>query len=215
LPGALKRSIAQSEAQIVESSDEAVLDRIRETGVALAIWRRQPPAGLAKWLDALPAERLPEGRFIGPAACVPARLAALCDLVSLDDGPQRQSLIGDISLLARAFARLIGSSDVDLRLEAVDHDSCWRFHRDHVGYRLNATYRGPGTQWPPPTDAARASRAQRRYRGPVNEMLQFDVGVFKGVRLAGEAAVVHRSPPIAGSGQTRLFLCLNEVDDDG
>lgn len=181
----------------------------------MAIWRRQPPPGLADWLDALPAERLPEGRFIGPAACVPARLATLCDLVGLDDGPQRRLLIGDISRLARAFARLIGSSDVDLRLEAVDHDSCWRFHRDYVGYRLNATYRGPGTQWPPPTDAARASRAQRRYRGPLNEMPQFDVGVFKGTRLAGEAAVVHRSPPIAGSGQTRLFLCLNEVDDDG
>jgi Protein of unknown function (DUF1826) len=181
----------------------------------LAIWRRQPPPGLAKWLDALPAEHLPEGRFIGPAACVPARLAALCDLVGLDDSPQRQSLIGDISRLARAFATLIGSRDMDLRLEAIDHDSCWRFHRDHVGYRLNATYRGPGTQWPPLTDAARASRSQRRYRGPLNEMARFAVGVFKGARLAGEAAVLHRSPPVAGSGQTRLFLCLNEVDDDG
>jgi hypothetical protein len=181
----------------------------------LAIWRRQPPAGLAKWLDALPAERLPEGRFIGPARCVPARVTALCDLVGLDDGPRRRSLIGDISRLARAFATLIGSRDVDLRLEAIDHDSCWRFHRDYVGYRLNVPYRGPGTQWPPPADAARASRAQRRYGGPLNEMPRFAVGVFKGARLAGEAAVLHRSPPVAGSGQTRLFLCLNEVDDDG
>lgn len=181
----------------------------------MAIWRRLPQAGLAKWLHALPAERLPEGRFIGPAACVPARLTALCDLVSLDDCPQRRLLIADISRLARTFATLIGSRDVDLRLEAINHDSCWRFHRDYVGYRLNATYRGPGTQWPPLADSARASRAQRRYRGPLNEMLRFDVGVFKGVRLAGEAAVLHRSPPVTGSGQTRLFLCLNEVNDDG
>jgi uncharacterized protein DUF1826 len=166
-------------------------------------------------LDALPAEHLPEGRFVGPAACVPARLAALCDLIGLDDSRQRQSLIGDISRLARAFSTLIGSRDMDLRLEAIDHDSCWRFHRDHVGYRLNATYRGPGTQWPPLTNATRASRSQRRYRGPLNEMPRFAVGVFKGARLAGEAAVLHRSPPVAGSGQTRLFLCLNEVDDDG
>jgi Protein of unknown function (DUF1826) len=165
-------------------------------------------------LDALPAEHLPEGRFIGPAACVPARLVALCDLVGLDDSPQRQSLIGDISRLARAFATLIGSRDMDLRLEAIDHDSCWRFHRDHVGYRLNATYRGPGTQWPPPAHAARASRAQRRYRGPLNEMPRFAVGVFKGARLAGEAAVLHRSPPVGGSGATRLFLCLNEETND-
>jgi Protein of unknown function (DUF1826) len=180
----------------------------------LAVWRRQPPPGLANWLDALPAEQLPEGRFIGPAACVPARLGGLCDLVGLDDGPQRQLFIGDIALLARAFARLIGSLDVDLRLEAVDHDSCWRFHCDYVGYRLNATYRGPGTQWPPPGWAVRASREQRQYGGPLHQMRPFDVGVFKGVRLVGEAAVLHRSPPVAGSGQARLFLCLNKVDDD-
>jgi hypothetical protein len=191
------------------------LGRISGPSVALAVWTRRAPPGLAQWLDGLPAELLPEGQFIGPAACVPARLATLCDLVGLDSGPPRRTLIADISRLARDFAAIIGSRDVDLRLEAVDHDSCWRFHRDHVGYRLNATYRGPGTQWPPPCEAARAVRAQRRYRGPLNEMPRFAVGLFKGVRLAGEAAVLHRSPPVAGSGQTRLFLCLNEVHDDG
>lgn len=214
MPGRLTRIVAPPGLRILESSDKAVLDRIREAGVGLAIWSRRSPPGLAEWLDALPPERLPEGRFIGPAACVPARLAAICDLVDLDDGPQRRSLIDDISRLSRAFANLIGSRDLDLRLEAIDHDSCWRFHRDHVGFRLNATYRGPGTQWPAPADAARASRAQRRYRGPLNEMPRFAVGVFKGARLAGQAAVLHRSPPVASTGATRFFLCLNEEPDD-
>ena len=199
---------------IVEGENGAILDRLADDGVALAIWHRRSPQGLADWLDALPADRLPEGHFVGPAACVPARLAALCELVEIADGPERRSLIGDIARLARLFAARIGSPDVDLRLEAVDHDSCWRFHRDHVGYRLNATYRGPGTQWPPLEHAARALRAQRRYRGPLNEMPRFAAGLFKGVQRAGAGAVVHRSPPVAGSGQTRLFLCLNEVHDD-
>jgi len=76
--------------------------------------------------------------------------------------------------------------------------------------RLNATYRGPGTQWPPLELAARALRAQRRYRGALNELPRFAVGLFKGEGRAGSAAILHRSPPIAGSGITRLFLCLNE-----
>jgi hypothetical protein len=215
LPRALRPSLAACEAAVVESPHRAVLDRIAEQGVALAIWTRQAPPGLAQWLDGLAAERLPEGQFVGPAACVPARLATLCNLVGIEDGAERRTLIDDVSRLARLFAARVGSRDVDLRLEAVDHDSCWRFHRDHVGYRLNATYRGPGTQWPPPGEAARALRAQRRYRGPLNDMPRFAVGLFKGVPLAGKAAVLHRSPAVAGSGQTRLFLCLNEVGDDG
>lgn len=200
--------------RVVESPDDAVLHRIAEQDVALAIWHRPEAAGLAAWLDSLPAERLPEGHFIGPAACVPARLAALCDLVALADSPERRALIDDIAGLARSFARRTGRPDIDLRLEAIAHDACWRFHRDHVGYRLNATYRGPGTQWPPLEHAARALKAQRRYRGPLNEFPRFAAGLFKGVVRAGTEAIVHRSPPVAGSGQTRLFLCLNEVPDD-
>lgn len=208
------RDVASSSSPFIEDTDEAVLARIADTGVTLAVWHRPAPPGLATWLDALPAEHLPEGHFVGPAACVPGRLAALCNLMELAESAERRALIDDIAQLARAFAALAGSPDVDLRLEAVDHDSCWRFHRDHVGLRLNATYRGPGTQWPPPDQAARALRAQRRYRGPLNEMPRFAAGLFKGVPRAGTGAVVHRSPPVADSGQTRLFLCLNEVHDD-
>lgn len=201
-------------SRIVEGDDGNILRRIEDDDVALVLWHRPAPAGLADWLDALPPERLPDGHFIGPAACVPARLATLFDLAGLTDGPERRALVDDISGLAHLFAARSGSLDVDLRLEAIDHDGCWRFHRDHVGYRLNATYRGPGTQWPPLEHAARALRAQRRYRGPLKEMPRFAAGLFKGVRRAGTEAVVHRSPPVAGSGHMRLFLCLNEVNDD-
>ena len=75
------------------------------------------------------------------------------------------------------------------------------------GLRLNATYRGPGTQWLPPERAEAALRSQRRYRGPLNELPRFSVGLFKGVVQAGNGAIVHRSPPVARHGLTRLFLC--------
>lgn len=199
---------------VVEGDSQPVLSTLEEPAVTLAVWRRSLPVPLADWLDSLPPEQLPEAQFAGPAACVARRATAVCDLVGLPDSVERRALVSDIAALAQAFAALVRSPDIDLRLEAVDHDSCWRFHRDHVGLRLNTTYRGPGTQWLPPEHAPRALRAQRRYRGPLNEMPRFAVGLFKGVERAGTDAVVHRSPPVAGTGQTRLFLCLNEVRDD-
>jgi hypothetical protein len=186
-----------------------------DAGVTLTVWTRRAPPGLAAWLDALPPECLPHGRFVCEPWKVPARLAVLCDKSGLGDGRARALLIDDIAGLATDFARIAAARRVDLRLEALDHDSCWRFHRDRVGLRLNATYRGPGTQWPPLELGARASRAQRRYRGALNELPRFAVGLFKGERRAGAAAILHRSPPITGSGTTRLFLCLNEDENEG
>ena len=199
---------------VAEDAQPGVLSQIRDPAVTLAIWHRRSPAGLARWLDGLPAERLPEGRFTGPARDVAGRLSTLCDLAGLGDDAGRRALIDDITRLARLFASLTRRDDIDLRLEALDHDSCWRFHRDHVGYRINATYRGPGTQWLPPSLAGRGLHAQRRYRGALNDLPRFAVGVFKGVMLAGDHAIVHRSPPVEGSGVTRLFLCLNEASDE-
>jgi Protein of unknown function (DUF1826) len=215
LPRVLIRDIASSESPIVQGVARAILDEILDAGVALAVWTRRARPGLAAWLDALPPERLPDGRFVCAPEEVPARLAVLCEQAGLDDGPARALLIDDIAGLAASFARIAAVRRVDLRLEAVDHDSCWRFHRDLVGLRMNATYRGPGTQWPPLELAARASRAQRRYCGALNELPRFAVGLFKGERRAGAAAILHRSPPIAGSGITRLFLCLNEDKNEG
>jgi hypothetical protein len=214
LPDALIRDIASAASPTVEGDDPSILDRIAEKGVALAIWTRPAPPGVAAWLDRLPPDRLPDGRFVAEPGGIPERLAILCDLVGLDDSSVRKRLIDDIAGLANVFARLSGAARVDLRLEAIDHDGCWRFHRDHVGLRLNATYRGPATQWPPLDQAARALRAQRRYRGPLNELPRFSAALFKGVKRAGASAVVHRSPPVAVCGQTRLFLCLNEEERD-
>ena len=207
-------SLRQAPALPVADGDvPEVLASIVARGTDLAIWQRSPAdpiAKLAPWLDALAPEHLPDGRFIAPIGDVARRLAILCDLVELRDGPERTALIDDITCLAGRFAAVARIERVDVKLEAIDHDSCWRFHRDHVGFRLNATYRGPGTEWVSAADALRALRSQHRYRGPVSALPRFAAGLFKGVKLAGKRAVVHRSPPIAGRGLTRLFLCLNE-----
>jgi len=45
---------------------------------------------------------------------------------------------------------------------------------------------------------------------PLQRLRPFDVALFRGVRDSGKDAVVHRSPPIAGSGRTRLLFCLTD-----
>lgn len=209
-------SIGQLPAdRVTEGLQSSCLKRIGEPDVALAIWRRAAPRGLVEWLDTLPADRLPDGRFVAALADIPCALEALCTAGGLTDCTFRRRLTADIASVAALYGRVARRERVQVRLEALDHDSCWRFHRDHVGLRMNVTYRGPATQWPALNQEARALCAQRRYRGPMNELPRFAVGLFKGVPLIGERAILHRSPPVSGSGITRLFLCIDgEIDDE-
>ncbi len=217
MPDGLSAHPAFASDGVVEHHGGGILDRIADGSVVLSIWHRSSAAettAMAAWLDSLPPEQLPAGRFLASPGQVPAGLAALCASARLGESSMRDALIADIAGLATDFARLACSTLIDVRLEAIDDDACWRFHRDHVGLRLNATYRGAGTQWVRPASAARALRAQRRYRGPLEELPRFAAGLFKGVQRAGSRAIVHRSPRIAGSGAVRLFLCLNEPATD-
>ncbi|MEE3625781.1 DUF1826 domain-containing protein [Nitrospirillum sp. BR 11752] len=203
-----------SVAGIVEDDTPAVLDRVMEPTVGLALWRRRghPGAALDPWLDALPAERLPHGRFLARLGDVDAALATL-----LRGTEAPAALTVDITDLCRRFLAVAGGEWIDVRLEAVGGDACWKFHRDHVRLRLITTYRGPGTQIVAPADAARALADQRRYHGPLHEMPRHAVALFKGCGPTGcgggpageEDGVVHRSPSVAGTGQVRLVLCLN------
>ncbi|MEI9985701.1 MAG: DUF1826 domain-containing protein [Aliidongia sp.] len=109
--------------------------------------------------------------------------------------------------LAARFALLAQSDLVDLRLEAMTHDGCWRFHKDRVRLRLLATYCGPATQIVAAEHAAQALRQQRAYDGPIEALSNGDVALFKGDHAEPGSGVVHRSPPVQGTGAARLLLC--------
>ena len=125
-------------------------------------------------------------------------------------GDMRDLLIGDVGDLVSVFSKISRTDLVDVRLECVSNDACWKFHRDCVEARLLTTYRGPATEWVQPIHAARALREQKRFKGPVEHLRIHDVAVFKGSCAGSGSGIVHRSPPIAGTGQTRLLLCLNK-----
>ena len=199
-------------AAVLVSTEPGVLARIVEPAVELALWRRQLPAGLSAWLDALPADTLPSARLMLPATEAADALHAACDASGTPRGKWRDALVADAADIAMRFARITGSASLGLQLEPVDGDACRRWHRDCVPLRLLTTYRGPGTEWVAPAFAAQALAVPDAPAASAQCLAAHDIAVFKGCGFTGqrhEQGIVHRSPPIAGSGVTRLVLCLN------
>ena len=186
------------------------LAAIKEPATQLVIWRRSLPSGFHDWIGRTKASKLPEIRLlVEPGELRPA-LEPLLDDCGLAAGDMRDLLVEDIAGLVGTFADITNSELVDVRLERVDHDACWKFHRDSVAARLVTTYRGPTTEWVRMEHAERALRDQKRFAGPLERLGEHDVAIFKGSCAGPNSGIVHRSPPIAGTGRTRLFLCLNQ-----
>ena len=179
---------------VVEGDQAGVLHRFADPGVDLVIWRRELPTGLSRWLSSMLAADLPSGRLLARRMDL---FEAALELVGTKDSANRdmsRALAMDIAFLSGRFAEVLGAEAVDIRLDAVSTDSCWRFHTDFVAARLLTTYRGPGTQWVDPSDAPRAMELQRSFPGPVNEFGRHAVGLFKGSRASNSTGIVHRSP---------------------
>jgi hypothetical protein len=185
-----------------------VFDALRKDGVGAAIWHRDFDSALSDWLDAVSPNDLPNGRILTAIEDLPDAVESLVQTGNLQTGPFRASLAADIVMLAQRFAVVGGADCVDIRLEAVTTNACRRYHYDQVPLRLVATYRGPGTQLVPHEYRDRALADQIDYDGPLRELPRYSAAIFRGV--AGNAqGVLHRSPPIEGTDQARLLLCLN------
>ena len=122
----------------------------------------------------------------------------------------RDFMVNDISDLVYTFSCVAKTEIVDVRLEHIDHDSCWRFHTDVVELRLLTTYLGRGTEWVKPVHAENAINDQKQYSGPLERIMPNEVAIFRGKRASETDGIVHRSPPIEQTGNSRLLLCLNK-----
>ena len=182
---------------------------IARPDIDLVIWRRALPFCLRNWVEQVDVADLPRVRILVKPRDLSRALPPLLDADGMPPGSLRDLLIDDIGELVSRFSKLARTSLVDVRLERVRHDACWKFHRDCVEARLLTTYRGPATEWIHSTHAEQALREQKQFTGPVERMLTSDVAIFKGSRAGPSAGIVHRSPPIAGTDRTRLLLCLN------
>lgn len=170
-----------------------VLAAIDNPAVTLAVWQRPSP------LDRPDIGGLSPIRFAAPAHAVERILS---DLLTADNPTLHWHAIiaQDAGRLATLFATLSGEERVEVRLERVTGNGCWKFHADYVALRMISTYCGQATQWLPLGAEADT---------PPRALAAGDVGLFKGRSLAGDRAIIHRSPPIAGSGEDRLLLVID------
>lgn len=183
------------------------LQAIRQDHCAAAIWQRKPMDRFQKWIDDLPEDQLPRLRTI-------LRPERVCDAV--EDAAQffgmpavreRNQLIEDASALAMIFSDVMRASYIHLRLDVVETNACRKFHLDALSARLICTYRGTGTQYGISADGNDPEHIQT-------------VGTGSALILRGSqwpeapvSGLLHRSPPIEGTGETRLLLVLDPVGD--
>ena len=189
--------------KVVEQGDK--LRFIALDGVGGVIWRRYVPLEFLNWIDSLSPLNLPSARIVLPVQEVRARITEVCDTANMPAGSNRDWFVDDVCDLADRFAEIMSTPYVQLRFDVVADNACRKFHMDMVRARLICTYRGHGTQY---GIAQGDTDPQEIYDVPVGDPI-----LLRGRRWPDQApsAVRHRSPPIAGTGETRLILVLDAV----
>ena len=175
---------------------------ISDRWLGLCLWPRKLGATLNDELAALSLDQVDDIRITSSTD----RLEHDLLLVMVEAGyPACPRLLEDIQMLAAAQAKLANSAEVEIRLEVVESNSCYKFHADYVTCRLLSTYIGQGTQW-----------IEARYREesepPIQQLRVGEVGFFKGRLWKDSPTILHRSPPIGGTGEQRLLLVIDPVD---
>lgn len=171
-----------------------------KTPIDAAIWTRSLPIAITDWLESIPVAQLPEGRYILTPEDVMACVTGLFAGRGLVTTPALTWFIEDAENLAHCVREIAGTEWVRLRLEKVDDNACSRLHIDNVVARMICTYRGPGTQL-----GLEASAPDDIQTVPTGMPV-----LLKGKLWPGERspALWHRSPPVKGTGITRLVLVL-------
>ena len=194
----------------VAASDPLILAGIHRPEANLAIWNRDRASlptdqSLRPFLRAAPFTAITEG---APDTIIDGLVS------SLPSQPPPHLLL-DIADLAAAFAIVDGARPtVRVRLEALVHDGCYRWHADAVGLRLLCTYCGAGTEWLPIDGGAAAARCIGKHGPPCPpaQLARGAVAILKGEGYAGNSGggCIHRSPPAGNS--PRLLLCIDQTE---
>lgn len=128
------------------------------------------------------------------------RAAGRPDALLVQLPPLPESLGRCITDLAARFAALMRCDTVRVRIEGVTGNACRKVHADYTDLRLICTLAGPGTDYTPGDDPD----------GPLQRIPAGSVALFKGHEFGpGHKPCLHRSPPIADSGERRLVLVID------
>ena len=117
-------------------------------------------------------------------------------------------LVNDVAALAEVLREIMPTSHLQMRFDVVTTNACRKFHIDAVTARLVCTYRGTGTQYGISTDGA---EPQKIFTVPTGAPILLRGTLWPEPPRSG---LLHRSPPIEGTGETRLVLVLDPIIDD-
>ena len=109
--------------------------------------------------------------------------------------------------MAGMFAGIVDAPYLRMRMDVVTTNACRKFHVDAITARLVLTYRGTGTQY---GVSQGGHDPQRVFTVPTGAPILLRGSLWPETPRSG---VVHRSPPIEGTGETRLVLVLDPVHD--
>lgn len=178
-----------------------VLATINDPDVHLALWERPRPASLSG-LSTLDWNTIDD--FDAPVSVDELDKEMPRLVADAGYGDLAPALARELTDLADRFAAIMSCAMLRVRLEVIETDACRRFHADLVTVRLLMPLVGPGTQW-----------RHAETEDPVQQLQVGEVGLFKGRRLTEKPRILHRSPPVMHTGETRLLLAVDPwIGDD-
>ena len=180
---------------------------IQDQDCAAVLCQTQISSHILDWLASLDPACLPKARVILHPDRVQSALVHICDMSQMPVCAERDAFIAHAQQLSDAFMHIMKAPYMLLRLDVISHNACSRFHIDALTARLMCTYRRTGTQYGLANAAGDPETVHSVRTGAAI--------VLRGKRWLTKAKVdlVHRSPPIQGTGQTRLLLVLDPISD--
>ncbi|MEM9839458.1 MAG: DUF1826 domain-containing protein [Pseudomonadota bacterium] len=197
--------LPSADSRVRESGELSGLQAIIEPSVDAATWRRALPVHVSQSLAQISTATGIDLRTEAMPSGVGEHVARFLSDLGVEDESVHAWLEEDVETLAKAFSTLLGTERIALRLEWVRSDACRKFHQDAIRARLICTYTGPGTEY---GIAPRGEEPEDIRRVPVGSPM-----LLKGKAWRGSARplLVHRSPPIEGTGQGRLVVVIDEA----
>ena len=180
---------------------------IQDQDCAAVLCQTQISSHILDWLASLDPACLPKARVILHPDQVQSALVHICDMSQMPVCAEHDAFIAHAQQLSDAFMHIMKAPYMRLRLDVISHNACSRFHIDALTARLICTFRGTGTQYGLANAAGDPETVHSVRTGAAI--------VLRGKRWLTKAKVdlVHRSPPIQGTGQTRLVLVLDPISD--
>lgn len=188
----------------------SVLDTIHQSEINIAIYQRDTTA-LKEELDMLMVHAI-EFRKSG----TPNEINAALQQYMADKSLACPAVLEDIERQLDLFKCITGEAAFRMLFTAINTNMCRRFHTDINIIRLLCTYVGQGTMWLPNdqvNDKAFLTQGGNeeivKDERHIQQVNTGDVLLLKGALYPDGTPIVHRSPTIEETGETRLLLRID------